>query len=276
MLKISVSAQGPNDEQVRLDMFSGPEPKDAKTMMSAGCKRTFNQMKIRMIEGREMPMFGTFNPTLECFVRMTYGAGRPVKTEVVEQEKKTKTCPLMQEFQVPVQTPVVTDRMLLEIMDHGTIIDEQFGSIVLSIKKLMAMFKESGTTSLYMWENIYGAPDDTKGDVAEKMNDNPEMASHWRGRMLLEISSEECDKPKKGVEKLDPAVRDAAKEAGYYDDEEYEIWCEFGQGVALPKADEKYQVRLKVQDFKLQTTKLKEGGDGSKGNYIRWSERFEA
>ena len=100
MLKISASVQGPNDEQVKLDMFSGPEPKDPKMMMSASSKRTFNQMKIRLIEGREMPVFGTFSKTLECFVRMTYGGGRALKTEVVEQEKGI--CPIMQEFQVPV------------------------------------------------------------------------------------------------------------------------------------------------------------------------------
>ena len=84
MLKISVSCQGPADEQVKLDMFSGPEPKDAKMMMSASSKRTFNQMKIRLIEGREMPVFGTFSKTLECFVRMTYGGGKAVKTETVD------------------------------------------------------------------------------------------------------------------------------------------------------------------------------------------------
>ena len=160
--------------------------------------------------------------------------------------------------------------MLLEIFDYNTISDTQIGSLVLSIKKLMAMFKESETTSLYMWENIYGAPPDTDGDVAEKMNDNPEMASHWRGRMLLEITCEECDKPKKGVEKLAPDVREAANEAGYFGEEEYEVFLEFGQGISLPK-DEKYHARLTIQDFKLQTDKVLE----NHGKYNRWSKRWE-
>ena len=81
----------------------------------------------------------------------------------------------------------------------------------MSIKKLVAKLAENQTTTMYMWENIYGAPPDTDGDVADKMNDNPEIASHWRGRMLLEISCEECDKPKKGVEKLEKEVRDGAE-----------------------------------------------------------------
>ena len=57
---------------------------------------------------------------------------------------------------------------------------------------------------------------------------------------LQKISCEECDKPKKGVEKLAKEVRDGAEAARYFEEEEYEIWCEFGQGVALPKENEKY------------------------------------
>ena len=93
MLKVSASVQGPNDEQVKLEMQSGPEPKDAKMMMSASSKRTFNQVKIRIIEGRDMPTFGVFSKTLECYVQMTYGGGKPIRTEVRTQEKGI--CPIM-------------------------------------------------------------------------------------------------------------------------------------------------------------------------------------
>ena len=58
MLKISASVQGPNDEQVKLEAEQGPEPKDPKMMMSASSKRTYNQLKIRFIEGRDLPTFG--------------------------------------------------------------------------------------------------------------------------------------------------------------------------------------------------------------------------
>ena len=108
------------------------------------------------------------------------------------------------------------------------------------------MLKQHGGESMYIWENIYGAPPDTDGDVADKMNDNPEMASHWRGRMLLEISCVEEDKPKKGVEKLEPEIRAAAEAAGFFEEEEFEIWCEFGQGIALPETDKKYQARVTI------------------------------
>lgn len=155
---------------------------------------------------------------------------------------------------VPVQTPVVTDRMLLEIFDYNITSDTQIGSLVLSIKKLMKKLEANEGESFYMWENIYGAPPDTSGDVADMMNDNPEMASHWRGRMLLQIWCEEDDKPKKGVQKLEPEVKEMAVEMGYFQDEEYEMFVEFGQGISLPEDNHKYNVRLKVQDFMLETS----------------------
>ena len=68
-----------------------------------------------------MPVFGLISKTLECFVRMTYGGGKPIRTETKVQ--KGGICPIMQEFLVPVQTPVIADRMLLEIMD-----EEKLGS----------------------------------------------------------------------------------------------------------------------------------------------------
>merc|ERR1712151_645356 len=90
--------------------------------------------------------------------------------------------------------------------------------------------------------------------------------------MLLQIFLEEDDKPKKGVQKLEDEVKEEAKKQGYYDEEEFEMFLEFGQGIALPEADTKYKLRMKVQDFALETSSSKE----MRGNYTRWSERFEA
>ena len=37
----------------------------------------------------------------------------------------------------------------------------------------------------YFWKNIYGAPLDTSGKAAEAMNENPDIASLWKGRILM-------------------------------------------------------------------------------------------
>ena len=35
------------------------------------------------------------------------------------------------------------------------------------------------------------------------MNDNPELASNWKGRILMQITCEETEKPCAKVEKID-------------------------------------------------------------------------
>ena len=60
------------------------------------------------------------------------------------------------------------------------------------------------------------------------MNMNPDIASDWKGRVLLHIQSEELDKPKKGMEQMDPEVKKQAAAEGYFDLEPYEFLFEIG------------------------------------------------
>ena len=138
--------------------------------------------------------------------------------------------------------------MLLEIFDHEKIgYDNQIGSLLFSVKKLVKKVHSVPGDSFFEWYSVYGAPPDSDNDkVADQMNDNPEMASHWRGRMLVQVFCAEDDKPKKLCQKLDPKVKEEAQEAGYFNDEEYEMFVEVGQGVALPERDKKYTVKVKI------------------------------
>ena len=46
-----------------------------------------------------------------------------------------------------------------------------------------------------MWKNIYGAPVDVMGTTAKQMNENPEVASLWKGRILIQVTAEKTEKP---------------------------------------------------------------------------------
>ena len=37
----------------------------------------------------------------------------------------------------------------------------------------------------FFWKNVYGAPLDINNKAAEMMNENPEMGSLWKGRILM-------------------------------------------------------------------------------------------
>lgn len=45
------------------------------------------------------------------------------------------------------------------------------------------------------WYNIYGAPINKIGEVTNAMDNNPEIASTWKGRILMQISCEDALNP---------------------------------------------------------------------------------
>jgi len=76
---------------------------------------------------------------------------------------------------------VASDRLVFKLWDANTASsDELIGSMVFSIKELIAC---PGPT--FNWINVYGAPLGYSGENTQKMNNNPELASTWKGRVLV-------------------------------------------------------------------------------------------
>ena len=71
-------------------------------------------------------------------------------------------------------------RLVFKVFDEDTISDELVGSIVFQAKNIIG--PKNGH---YLWKNVYGAPVDVSGSTASQMNENPEIASLWKGRILI-------------------------------------------------------------------------------------------
>ena len=72
MLKMSLSVTGPKDNAIKLDNPVGPEPSQMKMLMTAQTKRTFYQLKLRFIEGRDLPEFSSGllgGDSLEAYIK---------------------------------------------------------------------------------------------------------------------------------------------------------------------------------------------------------------
>ena len=107
--------------------------------------------------------------------------------------------------------------------------------MILSVKKLLADGAQPG--GFFTWCNLYGSPAENTGVESDAMNENPDIASKWKGMVLLHIEASENDKPKKGVETMDPLIQKAAEECGFLGEsstEDFEVLIEVGQGIALP------------------------------------------
>ena len=152
-----------------------------------------------------------------------------------------------QELLIPVQVPVLTDRLVLSFYDKGsaTTSDTMIGSLVLSVKKLIDLGSNEGGYTI--WESIYGSQQDYEdSDEAQKMNENPELASNWRGQVLMQFLAYEEEKPKKLVQKIPATVREEAKEAGFYKFDEFILQAEIGQGILMPFEYNEYKVKICV------------------------------
>ena len=45
------------------------------------------------------------------------------------------------------------------------------------------------------WKNVYGAPLDKSNKAAVQMNENPELGSFWKGRILMQVFAVKTEKP---------------------------------------------------------------------------------
>jgi hypothetical protein len=101
------------------------------------------------------------------------------------------------------------------------------------------------------------------------MNSNPDMASTWKGRVLMQVIADKADKP---LIKINDLVEDQiATVNSFLQPKEYEVIAEIQQGISLPET-KKYSVKIMIADFEMQTTDKPKFAEN---NYNRWSHRFE-
>lgn len=69
---------------------------------------------------------------------------------------------------------------------------------------------------------------------AEIMNENPELGSTWKGRMLMHIEAEESKQPSKKHQAIDPSIKEIATNKKMFEPKTYDIILEVGMGICLP------------------------------------------
>lgn len=80
---------------------------------------------------------------------------------------------------------MASDRLVLKLWDEDNVTDEIVGSMFFSLKKIV---NECGGNGTLTWTNLYGSPLGVSGKNTDRMNENPELASTWKGRLLMHIS----------------------------------------------------------------------------------------
>ena len=99
-------------------------------------------------------------------------------------------------------------------MDQDDDADEVIGSIHFDFKKII----DGSYNDKFIWKNIYGSP--VKTSVLESQNkkykrlmdENPDEASTWKGRVLIQMSCEKTQKPQVKVERIEDIYLEKSKQ----------------------------------------------------------------
>ncbi len=203
--------------------------------------------------------------TIDAYIKTEY-LKKKLVTEAVTQTKNTHETFIEQEFWLPIQWPLASDRLVLKVFDKDTVKDEIVGSMFFSLKN---MINEAGDRGSLKWFNLYGSPIGCRGENTKKMNMYPEFASTWKGRILIHTSCIDTKNPEMKVSRLDEEFKQLLAKTRAFDIHEFEIMAEIGGGICLP-GKKKYSVKIQINDFVFKTGPAVY----QKGNYNRWNERF--
>ena len=171
-----------------------------------------------------------------------------------------------QELWIPVQTPLVSSRLVMSVYDSDVTTDEIVGSMSFQIHEIIKLSKKIKSFP-FLWKNIYGSHLGVSGKHTDEMNAIPEIASCFKGRILMQIAVEKTDKPQLKVANVDEETLSKAEK--YFPYYSYEVKFEISQGICLP--DTKLKVKLWIGEKELKSKSPKYYTNG----YSFWNQRFD-
>lgn len=159
---------------------------------------------------------------IDAFVRADY-QGKTYKTKVVRPDAQG-SCKWNQVFKIPLQWPVTMDKLRVGVWDEDVgSKDEIVGTIILSLKEIKKACEDS-KGGFFRWLNIYGAHQGlVEGPNMKEMNRNPEVASKWKGRVLMHLHIADSLTPERGVFEWVPSDKDKVGLKRYIEPKEYQI-----------------------------------------------------
>lgn len=132
--------------------------------------------------------------------------------------------------------------------------DELIGSIKFSIEDLLKATKEKPVCK---WINVYGAHMNYSGDNTDKMNNDPDQASAWKGRILVMYYQEHVKNPVMKVRNMnEQEIKQLQDQYNTFAQYDYSIIAEVGAGICMP-SEKKYQVRIQINEYTVTTDDLK-------------------
>lgn len=159
-MKLSASIYGVDDKPVELKMDTNDD--DSNCQMPASLKPKFTQLKMHIIKGEHLPkldvkMIGEGSMDALICAKVN---GKQIKTKCITTVKDEVFW--YETILIPVRLPIMSGKLIFNVMDRDNLIDEKAGSLIFDFKKLLDMEQQS-----FFWANIYGAPGQEEVKVFE-------------------------------------------------------------------------------------------------------------
>lgn len=121
----------------------------------------------------------------------------------------------------------------------------------------------------FFWKNVYGAPMDKTNKAAQNMNENPELGSFWKGRILMQVFAVKTEKPVYKVLALNEADCEYSRQ--FMEVRKFRFMVQVNSAIALPVDDTKYEIAVRIADKEITT------GEAvfNKGSYNRFNYRSD-
>lgn len=200
-LRFSVSVLHTDDPRVELNASSG-SGKEGVIALPPQIKATYYQFNLQFFKAKGIPDMDSIlsvnhnKKECDCYIKVSY-MGVTLKTSVVEM--KDNIIVWNEQISLPVSYPIVSQKICCEVWDHDVSDpDDIIGSFELNVNEIL-----DGVYSKFRYVNIYGAPLKCTGTFTNKMNENSELGSYWKGKILMRADSNKCDYPKNQLNTID-------------------------------------------------------------------------
>ena len=139
-LKFSASVYGVDDTPLELKMDEGED--DDNCVMPASIKPKYTQLKMHIIKGEHLPKLDfklVGAGSMDAYISAKIG-GKTIKTQKKDtgESQEPDSAIWMETFLIPIRMPIMSGKLILNVMDYDTVNDEQAGSLIFDFKDLLS------------------------------------------------------------------------------------------------------------------------------------------
>ena len=234
LLKLGVSILHSKDQPVDLTGFS----KEDKILVPPQVKLKAQQLVIQFFIAQNLPIMDQIG-TLDayCVAKFGHVQGR---TREITADKVNLSVEWNEEILLPAIQPCISDYVEIFVWDRDlTSEDDLVGSLRFKWKDV-----KLESESQAKWSNIYGAPHNIESETAKQMNLDNELASHWRGRILMRLFIREEERPIAKRQEIANKVLISNVRTLCRKEKQYRVVCQVLQGSNLPSDFSKYSISI--------------------------------